>query len=128
MPIEQRYIANRDLRVDHVPDIYLEALDPDFGEGRSVDDWDRVWSFALTYDGYAYFGGDDAAGERLTVFAQSVRDAYDRDGEVPKLDLRLLRATLFIEQRIWCKSSGPPIDERSARYLTALLRQIRSHL
>jgi hypothetical protein len=72
----------------------------------------------LSYDGYTYFGGDSDAGRRLTAFATSVREAYDRDGQLPKLDLRLLRATLFIEQRIWCKSSGPPIDERSARYLT----------
>jgi hypothetical protein len=111
-----------------VPDIHVEALDPDFGEGRSVSEWARVWSFALSYDGYAYFGGDSDAGGRLTAFARSVREAYDRDGRLPKLDLRLLRATLFIEQRLWCKSNRPTVDERSARYLSILLREIRSHL
>jgi hypothetical protein len=35
---EQRYLANRDLRADHVPDIHVEALDPDFGESGSVSE------------------------------------------------------------------------------------------
>jgi hypothetical protein len=58
-----------------------------------------------------------------------VRDARRNTGELPKLDLALLRACLFYEQRRWCKHSMeyscPP---EAALHLESLLNGIRAAL
>lgn len=124
------YIANRSLTLHEVPDLLVESLDlsEPVGGGRTPEEWDALWTFALTYDGYAYFGGDNGAGPRLGAFAESVKRAFLAHGQLPNLDLRLLRACLFFEQRVWCKASDGPMDEPSARYLSYLLRAIRADL
>jgi len=66
--------------------------------GPDSKDWDRIWTFALTFDGYEYFGGDPAAPERLLAFNASIKDVY-KAGSLPRIDLAQLRACLFIEQR-----------------------------
>lgn len=59
-------IPNRKLTAAHVPAFAVTALDPQnfnggWSEGRSDEQWTQLWDFALTYDGYAYFGGDQTA-------------------------------------------------------------------
>lgn len=127
-------IRNADLRLSDVPDPYVPGLDPaGFTEaphsGRSGADWAEIWDFALSFDGYTYFGGDEGAQPRLQDFAESVSDAFRKDGRLPAIDLALLRACLFFEQRLWCKhsmeQSCPP---ELASYLDALLRAIRDDI
>jgi hypothetical protein len=122
------YIANRDLRAADVPPPSVESLDlRGYSDGGTTPDgWGQLWTFALSFRGYEYFGGDDLAPGRLTSFDESVKEAYRADGKLPKLDLALLRACLFIEQRKWCKAGWGPMDPDSARYLSALLRAISS--
>lgn len=129
-----RLIRNADLRISDVPDAHVPGLDPvGFTEaphgGASGVEWATIWDFALTFDGYAYFGGDEGALPRLQDFAHSVSEVFRKDGQLPAIDLALLRACLFFEQRLWCKQSM----ERScppelASYLDALLRAIREDI
>src|SRR3954447_5395661 len=125
-------IPNRKLTLAHVPAYDVTILDPQnfnggWTRGRSDEEWVGLWRFALTFDGYGDFGGDATAGERLAEFDRSVEDAFRRDGVLPRLDLRMLRACLFIQQRRWCKGDVetqrcPP---ESGAYLQALLAAIR---
>jgi hypothetical protein len=90
-----------------------------------------LWAFALTFDGYTYFGGDEEATSRLGEFAESVRRAYVRDGRVPALgEIGLLRACLFYEQRNWCKWGKvlAEITREDAQYFVSLAEAIRARL
>src|SRR4051794_16706251 len=72
-------IPNRSLTAGKVPDLIVESLDlrePCAGPGPSEQEWGRLWTFALTYDGYTYFGGDPGAAQRLGAFAESVKEAF----------------------------------------------------
>lgn len=132
----QPLILNRDLRVAHLPFGDVCEWDPrnwtgGMEAGRSDRDWEALWNFALTFDGYAYFGGDDGANDRLGTFATSVHEAHLATRQLPTIDLRMLRACLFFEQRRWCKWNAgeeqrcPP---ETAAYLQALLHAIRTDL
>ena len=127
-------IRNADLRLSDVPDAHVPGLDPvGFTEvpdgGKSGDEWADIWNFALTFDGYTYFGGDQEALPRLQDFAESVSAAFRKDGQLPAIDLALLRACLFFEQRRWCKHSmEPSCSPELASYLDALLRAIRDDI
>lgn len=110
-----------------MPDLDPEGFTTE--EGASSPGWQSLWEFALTFDGYRYFGDDEGAPERLGRFADSVRAAHRQDGQLPRLDLAQLRACLFYEQRRWCKHSTEthcPPDV--ALYLEAVLRAIRAHI
>lgn len=65
-----------------------------------------LWEFALTFDGYKYFGEDEDVIERLGKFAKSVERAYRKGGGIPALgEIGMLRACLFFEQRNWCNGA-----------------------
>lgn len=89
------------------------------------------WEFALTFDGYKYFGGDDDVIDRLGQFAASVERAFAASGQIPALgEIGMLRACLFYEQRNWCKW-GKVMAEMTlddAQYLIALADAIRRRL
>jgi len=99
------YIANRNLTLDQVPDLLVESLDLSdrVTGGRIPDEWEALWTFALTYDGYAYFGGDNGAAQRLNHLADSVKQAF-------------------------LTASDGTMDEPSARYPSYLLRAIRADI
>lgn len=122
-------IPNRTLTDRDIPSCSPSNLDPEGYntiDGSDSDQWGTVWRFALTFDGYDYFGGDPAAPERLFAFNSSIRDAQ-RAGSLPSIDLAQLRACLFVEQRAACKWSGmdTTCSRETARYLDALLAAIR---
>lgn len=124
-----RLIPNASLLPTNVPAFSVRDLDPEGfneGGGTSGPQWAELWDFALTFDGYRYFGGDDGAALRLDAFATSVSTAFRQDQILPAIDLALLRACLFYEQRSWCKHS---LETRCAPeladYLDALLNAIR---
>jgi hypothetical protein len=137
--VPPRLIPNASLQQEQVPSYYLGGLDPvgfncgvvDPQLGGNTKEWKDLWTFALTFDGYGYFGGDDGALERLGRFAESVEESFLATGQLPSLDLAMLRACLFVQQRHWLKWGGvmtrscPP---ESVKYLDALLRAIRSQL
>jgi hypothetical protein len=90
-----------------------------------------LWEFALTFDGYKYFGGDDDVVGRLGQFAQSVERAYAKDGRLPALgEIGMLRACLFYEQRNWCKwgKEMAEMTREDVRYFVALAEAIRARL
>lgn len=121
----EAYIANRDLRRSDVPELRQEVAQRPYVSPA----WDEVWTFALSFRGYVFFGDDEGALTRLSEFDRSVREAFDRDGGLPKLDLALLRACLFWEQRAWCKGVSDPgdkMDAQSVEYIRALLGAIRA--
>ena len=126
-----RLVPNSALTHGQIPDIDVRVLDGDawLGDGPHGERWARLWVFALTFDGFRYFGGDDdAVVGRLGAFDESIRSAYDTDGELPKIDLALLRACLFYEQRLLCKHTHIPPDDRRKAYLHSLLEGIRASL
>jgi len=127
--MDVQLIPNLALTHRDIPSCSPSILDPvgyNTMDGPDYGVWDSIWRFALTFDGYSYFGGDPAAPERLFAFNSSIKDAQ-RAGSLPDLDLAQLRACLFVEQRAACKWSGTdttcPRD--TARYLDALLTAIR---
>jgi hypothetical protein len=71
----------------------IDRRDDPVGGGGTPEEWERLRSFALPYDGYAYFGGDNGVGPRLGAFANSIKDAFVVDPGLPNLDLRLGRWT-----------------------------------
>jgi hypothetical protein len=117
------------LLISQVPSVDVTSFrDEDYADPDSSD-WGPVWRFALTFDGYRYFGDDDYASSRLGEFSKSVRDSYLELGQLPKLDLALLRTCLFYEQRYWCKwaefeTPGPRVKQ----YWNELLRAIRAEI
>ena len=54
------------------------VIDPDMG--ASTKEWNDLWTFALTFGGYQYFGEDDGALERLGNFAGSVERSFQVNG------------------------------------------------
>ena len=130
-----RLIPNAELQVTDLPAFSVSSLDPEgftqhqIAVGGSGREWKELWDFALTFDGYQYFGDDEEAAPRLDAFARSISDAFANAGELPAIDLALLRACLFYEQRAWCKQSMevrcPP---ELAVYLGALLHAIRTNI
>lgn len=126
-------IPNASLRLDQIPAHRATLLDPQnfsggHSPGRTDHEWEEIWTFALTFDGYSYFGGDGGAVDRVAHFGRSIRRAFEAEGEVPIRDLALVRTCLFAEQRDWCKWGDvwtqrcPP---NIAAYLDGLLERIR---
>jgi hypothetical protein len=80
------------------------------------DSWDSVASFALTYDGYAYW--DD-----VTELATRAIRAWTRQRVLPTT-IDEVRGCLFYEQRRWHHFGEEPTG-RGALYLWALLDSLR---
>jgi hypothetical protein len=123
-------IPNASLTQSDIPDIDVRTLPGDawLGGPGAGERWELVWAFALTFAGWKHFGGDEHVIPRLGAFDESIRRAYERDGQLPAIDLALLRACLFYEQRLLCKHSMLPPDEQRKAYLQALLDGIRGAL
>jgi hypothetical protein len=121
-------IATRDLRGSDIPSIDADAID--YSDPRPQ--LERLWSFALSFDGYRYFGGDsEHVGDRLGSFANSVERAYARSGELPCLgEIGMYRACLFFEQRNWCKwgKVDTEMTRADVHYFVALIEAIRARL
>jgi hypothetical protein len=123
-------IENRHRLVSQIPSVDVTSFRDDDYLDLDSSDWGPLWRFALTFDAYRYFGDDDdRAVNRVGEFGKSVHDSYLELGQLPKLDLALLRTCLFYEQRRWCKHSplaapGP----RDKQYLNELLRAIRARI
>jgi hypothetical protein len=83
-----RLIPNSALTSGQIPDVELRVLDGEawLGDGAHGERWERLWVFALTFDGWSYFGGDDYVIARLGAFDESIRSAYDTNGELPQVD------------------------------------------
>jgi hypothetical protein len=129
--VPPKLIENRHLSLPDIPTVDVRSLREggwDGGEGEAAKDWANVWTFALTFDGYRYFGGDTEVTARVGDFSESVRKSYFEHEQLPALDLALLRTCLFYEQRRWCKSSMTPPQPRDREYLAALLRAIRAQI
>jgi len=119
------------------PNFKLDQLDPgDYLEGtagRSGADWQTVWEYAQSFDGYRYFGADHDAPQRLFDFNLSVREAFHANRELPALPADLIRACLFMEHRrladatpITATGAQREIHRSSVSYLQALLDAIGS--
>jgi hypothetical protein len=121
-------IPTKSLARSQVPAVDPSAIDyrEDVREQLSA-----LWAFALSFDGYKYFGGDDDAPSRLGQFAESVERAYLAYDSLPALaEIGMLRACLFYEQRNWCKWGKvmSPMRESDVRYFAALADAIRARL
>lgn len=132
-------ISNTSLLPIQVPKWAPTALDPmgfnagvvDDQIGKDTLEWLDIWTFALTFDGYKYFGDDDSAAERLSNFASSIEDSFAQTSVLPRIDLAFLRSCLFAQQRFWLKWGGVMTREcpsRTAAYLEALLVAIRNEI
>ncbi|MDF1543218.1 MAG: hypothetical protein RQ731_08490 [Anaerosomatales bacterium] len=84
---------------------------------RVSDGWDAIFTFALSYDGYAHYG------DRCADMANHAADDYSGHGRLPDL-VDELRACLFFEQRRW-RHFGETPNEEARRHFDALLEAIR---
>jgi hypothetical protein len=76
-------------------------------------DWNVLADFALTFDGYAFWGS----------FAECARVANTRrHGSLDEL-----RTCLFFAQRAW-RHLGEPPDEAEMAYVRSLVRMIRDRV
>ncbi len=120
-------ILTKDLLAPNVPSVRPDQL---YGNDHQAQP-QPLWTFALTFDGYKYFGGDEDAGERLGSFARSVERSYLGTGQLPRVgEIGMLRACLFFEQRQWCKwgKVDMQMERKDALYLAALTDAIRERL
>ena len=103
-----RQIANADLRAEDVP--------------TADAPWDKIFYFALSFDGYSLFGGFGPCAE----LANDTAERYRADSSLlESLDLTRLRVCLFFEQRRWHHFGyGPTAEARE--YFGALLNAIRA--
>jgi hypothetical protein len=100
-----REIANADLSESDVPA-------PDSG-------WQEVGRFALSFDGYEWWGTFQNCAE----IGERGLEAFRATGVLPD-SLTDLRTCLFFEQRRWRHFGFDP-DEEAGRYISALLEGIR---
>jgi hypothetical protein len=82
--------------------------------------WTDISRFALTFDGYGRFGGN----EKLAELANASSDHFRRKGFLQQLDLDQLRGCLFFEQRRHQHFGHAP-DAETAPYIKALVEEIR---
>lgn len=135
----ENLIMNRDLTLSQVPSVRVTQLDPGaFHDGSILEPrkgtWSEIWAFALTFNGYTYFGesekGGGWGGRRLGDFNDSVHREFKETGQLPRLQLGMLRGCLFYEQRRvkWNMQMTERYPEERAEYLDALLGAIRQDL
>jgi hypothetical protein len=84
------------------------------------DDWEAIAHFALTFDGYRYWGSFD----KCATVANSAVKRYASKGLMPT-SLTDLRTCLFFEQRRWRHTGELPTAEHEKLYIYALLEAIR---
>lgn len=87
-----------------------------------------VYTFALSFDGYAYWADRAPAGMSFSTssgVAKAVARQWDRQGDLPD-DLVALRTALFFEQRRWRHLDTAPHPDDEA-YIRALVEAIRPH-
>jgi hypothetical protein len=91
-------IDNEQLNLDNVP---------------SADaHWSQIYEFALTFDGYEFWGSFEKCSEVANARAHGT--------------LTGLRTCLFFEQRVWRNGDEQPPNAKTARYLQSLIRKIRA--
>src|SRR3954469_20564806 len=121
-------IATKQLRASDVPVINANRIDYSKNVREQLA---PLWEFALTFDGYKYFGGDEEVIPRLGQFADSGAQAYREDARIPAFcEIGMLRACLFYEQRNSCKwgKEMSEITRGDAPYFVALAEAIRGRL
>ena len=101
-----------------IPNVSLELTDLPAPE----DDWGRIGTFALTFDGYEHWGSFKACGE----VAERWRQAFIGEGALPPT-LTELRICLFFEQRRW-RHYGYIPDETAMSYIRSLVTEIHSRV
>lgn len=82
-------------------------------------DWGRIGAFALTFDGYAYWGSFEACAEHAS---HSLKEWQEKQS-LP-ISLTQLRTALFFEQRRW-RHFGYDPDPKSMVYILALIEAIQ---
>ena len=97
--MKAKHVPNSDLRLEKLP--------------RNDADWETIQRFALTFDGYSYWGSFERCAE--------VADAQRRE------TLTDVRTCLFFEQRRW-RHYGEEPDERAIAYIRALLEDLRTRV
>lgn len=102
---EEYAIPNDRLRPEDLPEVNA--------------DWDTINPFALTFDGYTYWGSF----ERCAEVAERVQRRYIETGELPD-DLVELRTTLFFVQRGARHSGYDPAPEKMP-FIWALIEAMR---
>jgi len=118
-----KQIPTRELRASEVPLVEPDQVDRTTSIGGQLGD---LWTFALSFDGYAYFGGTDPAHDRLVQFAQSVSKEFRETGVLPKLgEIGMYRACLFAEQRRWAWMAYSDLAMADVQYYKALADEIR---
>lgn len=85
-------------------------------------DWSTIGRFALTFNGYAYWGSFEKCGDVANRWAE----AWRKRRHLPH-SLTDLRTCLFFEQRCWHHYGRSP-DEESMRYVHALVEAIRDRI
>lgn len=98
-------ISNKDLSFNDIP-----AAD---------SGWDVIQQFALTFDGYSYWGSFDGCGD----IANESSARYGKDGVIPAT-LEHLRTALLFEQRRW-RHFGYDPDDGTMVYIRALIGGIQ---
>lgn len=120
-------IPTKRLRASEIPHVDPSSLD----YGRpTTPQLQELWTFALSFDGYRYFGVADGF-DRLGDFAASVEREFQQTGTLPRLgEIGMYRACLFLEQRMWCKwdKSDSEPTRRDVEYLRQLAEAIRSRV
>lgn len=82
--------------------------------------WGVIDRFALSFDGYTYWGSFDKCGE----IANGALEGWKDNGTLPD-SLSQLRTCLFFEQRRWRHFDRHP-DSSTMAYIRALLDAIRT--
>ena len=82
-------------------------------------DWSAIGWFALTFDGYEYWGSFDKCGEVANKWASVWREKQGLPHTLTEL-----RTCLFFEQRRW-RHYGYNPDEKAMIYICALVEAIR---
>jgi hypothetical protein len=99
-----------------IPNVSLELADLPAPE----EDWSRINSFALTFNGYDHWGSFEACGE----VAERWQQAFTREGSLPPT-LTELRTCLFFEQRRW-RHYGYAPEETAMIYIRSLMAEIHA--
>ncbi len=103
---------------DAIPNAELRAADVP----ASTSDWNEIWNFALTVNGYQHFPGHKFA------FANDVGRKYKEGAiDLSGLSLSELRGCLFFEQRRYRWLGQDPTAE-VMDYIHALLGAIRAKI
>ncbi len=84
--------------------------------------WAEIGKFALSFNGYEYWGSF----EKCAEIANRWRDAYHSESSLPD-SLAELRTCLFFEQRRW-RHFGLDPDEEGTNYIHAIVERIRERV